>query len=116
MGHEDGDLHRAEEDGFDQEQEREDCEQEDERERQEGLREDQGLDRRRDEGAQGSRREGIPCREEGYTPVQEGEGVLRPLSATWRFRRARSSLRGVGLSCTLSERWAMMDPPVEHGL
>ena len=31
------------------------------------------------EGAEGSRGEGIPCGEEGDAPVQEGEGVLRPV-------------------------------------
>merc|ERR1712144_149342 len=64
----------------DEEQEREDREQEGERERQEGLRPDQGLDRRRDQGAQGLEREGLRRGEEGHGPVQEGEGVLRPLS------------------------------------
>merc|ERR1711896_10073 len=56
-------------------------EQEAERERQEGLRPDQGLDLGRDSGAQGSRREGLRRREEGHAPVQEGEGVLHPVSA-----------------------------------
>merc|ERR1711964_813818 len=51
------------------------------REREEVLLFHQGLDPRRDEGAQGSRREGIPRCEEGHAPVQEGEGVLRALSA-----------------------------------
>merc|ERR1711988_1107682 len=51
-----------------------------ERKRQEGLRPDQGLDPRRGEGAEGSWREGLRRREEGHAPVQEGEGVLRPLS------------------------------------
>merc|ERR1711988_935132 len=89
-----------------QEQEREDREQEGERERQERLRPDQGLDPRRDEGAEGSRREGIPRREEGHSPLQEGEGVLRPLSLerddVWPG--GRSQLRGVGPSRILFER------------
>merc|ERR1712046_78512 len=68
-----GDGWRADEGQLDEEQERE-------REREEGLRPDQGLDRRRDEGAEGSWGEGIPRGEEGDTPVQEGEGVLRPVS------------------------------------
>merc|ERR1712124_143760 len=76
-----GDGWRADEGELDEEQEREDREQEGQREREEGLRPDQGLDRRRDEGAQGSRREGLRRREEGHAPVQEGEGVLRPVSA-----------------------------------
>merc|ERR1712230_159581 len=90
----DGDRWRADQGELDEEQEREDREQEGERERQEGLRPDQGLDPRRDEGAEGSRREGIRRREEGHSPVQEGEGVLRPVSATWddAWRRGRSQL------------------------
>merc|ERR1712023_154101 len=75
-----GDGWRADEGQLDEEQEREDREQEGEREREEGLRPDQGLDRRRDEGAEGSRGEGIPRGEEGDASVQEGEGVLRPVS------------------------------------
>merc|ERR1712098_768647 len=102
--HQDEDLHRADQGQPDEEQEREDREQESERERKEGLRQDQGLDPRRDKGAQGSRREGIPRREEGYAPVQEGEGVLRQVSGGRASRRAGNSLRGVGLSRTLSER------------
>merc|ERR1711908_87191 len=70
---------RADQGQLDEEQEREDREQEAERERQEGLRPDQGLDRRRDEGAEGARHQGIPRREEGHAPLQEGEGVLRPV-------------------------------------
>merc|ERR1711970_1574750 len=72
-------MGRADEGELDEEQEREDREQEGEREREEGLRPDQGLDRGRDEGAEGSRGEGIPRGEEGDAPVQEGEGVLRPV-------------------------------------
>merc|ERR1711869_45160 len=60
----------------DAEQEREDREQEGERERQEGLRPDQGLDRRRGQGAQGLER----------------EGVLRPVSGA----RARTLAPGCG--------------------
>merc|ERR1711964_620537 len=56
---EDSDHRWADQGQPDEEQEREDREQEGERERQEGLRPDQGLDRRRAEGAQGSRREGL---------------------------------------------------------
>merc|ERR1712225_196260 len=83
------------------------CEQEGERERQEGLRPDQGLDPRRDEGAEGSRREGIRRREEGHPPVQEGEGVLRPVSLKRddAWRGGRSQLRDVGLPRILFERW-----------
>merc|ERR1712070_694452 len=83
-GHEpweqDGDRWRADQGQLDEEQEREDREQEAERKRQEGLRPDQGLDPRRGEGAEDSRREGLRRREEGHAPVQEGEGVLRPVS------------------------------------
>merc|ERR1712093_159614 len=87
------DLHRAEEDRPDEEQERTDREQEVECRRQEGLQLHQGLDRGRDQGAQGARREGLRRCEEGDPPVQEGEGVLRQLSAlcasqrTWRCSR-----------------------------
>merc|ERR1712146_749668 len=98
-----GDGWRADEGQLDEEQEWEDREQEGERERQEGLRPDQGLDRRRDEGTEGSRCEGIPRREEGHAPLQEGEGVLRPVSVRLCVCRGRSSLRGVGLSRSLSE-------------
>merc|ERR1712100_842901 len=63
-----GDGWRADKGELDEEQERE-----------ERLRPDQGLDRGRDEGAEGSRGEGIPRGEEGHSPVQEGEGVLRPV-------------------------------------
>merc|ERR1712093_147665 len=49
----------------DEEQEREDREQEGERERQEGLRPDQGLDRRRGQGAQGLEREGLRAVKKG---------------------------------------------------
>merc|ERR1711964_720687 len=102
--HQDEDLHRADQGQPDEEQEGEDREQEGEREREEGLLLYQGLDPRRDKGAQGSRREGIPRREEGYAPVQEGEGVLRQVSGVRASCRAGNSLRGVGLSRTLSER------------
>merc|ERR1712093_711814 len=97
--------------GPDEEQEWEDREQEGERERQEGVRPDQGLDPRRDEGAQGSRREGLRRREEGHAPVQEGEGVLRPVSGKWdaAWRGGRSQLRDVGLSHILFERWATLE-------
>merc|ERR1712100_795407 len=92
------------------EQEREDREQEAERERQEGLRPDQGLDPRRDEGAEGARCEGLRRREEGHAPVQEGEGVLRELSAERAdaWRGGRSQLRDVGLSRILFERWTLL--------
>merc|ERR1712167_65749 len=90
----------------DEEQEREDREQEGQREREEGLRADQGLDRRRDEGAQVPRGEGVPRGEEGHSALQEGQGVLHPmsLSAACSLRRLRRWLRGVGLSRTLCER------------
>merc|ERR1712072_531472 len=95
----------------DEEQEREDREQEGEREREEGLRPDQGLDHRRDEGAQVPRGEGIPRGEEGHSALQEGQGVLHPvnLSAACSLRRLGRRLRGVGLSRTLCERRA---PPL----
>merc|ERR1712205_286548 len=65
-----------------------------------GLRPDQGLDRGRDEGAEVPEREGLRRREEGHAPVQEGEGVLRPVSAKRddAWRRGRSQLLDVGLS------------------
>merc|ERR1711900_37359 len=106
---EDGGQRWADQGQPDEEQEREDREQEGERERQEGLRPDQGLDRRRAEGAQGSRREGLLRGEEGYAALQEGEGVLRPLSAARSPRRLGRWLRDVGLSRTLCERRA---PPL----
>merc|ERR1712196_521471 len=86
-----GDGWRADQGQLDEEQEREDREQEAERERQEGLRPDQGLDRRRDEGAEGARHQGIPRREEGHAPLQEGEGVLRPV----KERRMSDSYLGL---------------------
>merc|ERR1712072_537699 len=89
-----GDGWRADEVQLDEEQEREDREQEGEREREEGLRPDQGLDRGRDEGAEVPEREGLRRREEGHAPVQEGEGVLRAVSARVRegWRGGRSQL------------------------
>merc|ERR1711959_847215 len=106
----DGDRWRVDQGEFDEEQEGE-------RERQEGLRPDQGLDPRRDEGAEGSRREGIRRREEGHSPVQEGEGVLRPLSLKRddAWRGGRSQLRDVGLSRILFERWAALKRLGHHG-
>merc|ERR1711939_1191167 len=92
------------------EQEREDREQEGERERQEGLRPYQGLDRRRDQGAQGLEREGLRRGEEGHGPVQEGEGVLRPLSGA----RARTLAPGCGAfpaSCLSDERLSLVWRP-----
>merc|ERR1712093_506733 len=87
-----GDEDRAEEERPDEEQGREDREPEVERRRQEGLPSDQGLDRGRDQGAQGARREGLRRGEEGDAPVQEGEGVLRPVSTSslpnWRCAAA----------------------------
>merc|ERR1712093_259306 len=80
----------------DEEQEREDREQEGQRERQEGLRPDQGLDPRRDEGAEVPEREGIHGREEGHAPVQEGEGVLRELSAARPTLAGRTFAPGCG--------------------
>merc|ERR1711964_163359 len=98
MGDEDGDHRWADQGQPDEEQERE-----------EGLRPDQGLDRRRAEGAQGSRCEGLLRGEEGYATLQEGQGVLRPLSAARSPRRLGRWLRDVGLSRTLCERRA---PPL----
>merc|ERR1712093_831455 len=106
---EDGDQRWADQVAPDEEQEREDCEQEEERSGQEDVRPDQGLDRRRDEGAQVPWREGIPRGEEGHAALQEGEGVLRPLSGARSLRRLGRWLRGVGLSRTLCERRA---PPL----
>merc|ERR1712182_9841 len=80
--HEDQDRERAEEERFDEEQEREDRELQAECEREEGLRPDQGLDRGRDQGAQVPWREGLRRSEEGLAPLQEGEGVLRPVSTS----------------------------------
>merc|ERR1711959_480730 len=70
------DWERAEEERFDEEQERE-----------EGLRPDQGLDRGRDQGAQVPWREGLRRSEEGLAPLQEGEGVLRPVSTSSALSR-----------------------------
>merc|ERR1712096_340390 len=64
---------------------------------------DQGLDRGRDQGAQGARREGLRRCEEGDPPVQEGEGVLRQVSITTRPSRQRgrccSGMWGSPTSC-----------------
>merc|ERR1712146_705768 len=62
--------------GLVQEQERQGCEQEAERERQE-VPMDPGLP----EGSQGLEDYWLHCDQEGHTPVCEGEGVLRQLSA-----------------------------------
>merc|ERR1712193_479645 len=61
---------------------REDREPQAECEREEGLRPDQGLDRGRDQGAEVPWREGLRRSEEGLAPLQEGEGVLRPVSTS----------------------------------
>merc|ERR1712146_613477 len=84
---------RADQGQLDEEQEREDREQEAERERQEGLQLHQGLDSRRDEG---------------HAPVQEGEGVLQPVSLKRddAWQGGGSQLQDVGLSHILSERWS----------
>merc|ERR1712072_235768 len=95
------DEDRAEEDRPDEEQGREDREPEVERRRQEGLPSDQGLDRGRDEGAQGARREGLRRGEEGDAPVQEGQGVLRPVSTSSHLSwRCCSGAWGSPTSCS----------------
>merc|ERR1712139_554745 len=78
--HEGQDYERAEEDRPDEEQGGEDRKPEAERQRQEGLLLYQGLDCGRGEGTEGARREGVRRGEEGDSAVQEGEGVLRPVS------------------------------------
>merc|ERR1711959_433788 len=80
--HEDQDRERAEEERFDEEQEREDREPQAECEREESLRPNQGLDRGRDQGAEVPWPEGLHRGEEGLAPLQEGEGVLRPVSSS----------------------------------
>merc|ERR1712166_1652528 len=59
-----------EEDGFGEEQGGQDCEQEGERQWQEEL-----VDRRRQQGAQGAEDQGVLRREEGHPPLQDGEGA-----------------------------------------
>merc|ERR1712093_694756 len=103
-------MGRAEEERLVQEQAREDREQEGERCGQEAVRRHQGLAGRRGEGAEGARREGLLRDQEGHAPVQEGEGVLRELSAERAdaWRGGRSQLRDVGLSRILFERWTLL--------
>merc|ERR1711939_951263 len=93
----------------DEEQEREDREQEGERERQEGLRPYQGLDRRRDQGAQGLEREGLRRGEEGRPCTR------RRRSSTATERRmgedARSGMWGLPASCLSDERLSLVWRP-----
>merc|ERR1712225_234881 len=101
----DEDRQRAEEERFGEEQGREDREPQGEREREAGLRPDQGLDRGRDEGAEVSWPEGLHRGEEGFAPLQEGEGVLRPVSTSCMLSQHMMALLwDVWLSRVLSER------------
>merc|ERR1712098_651516 len=96
--HQDEDHVRAEEDRLVHEQAWQDREQEGERKREEAVRRHQGLARRGDKGAEGARREGLLRDQEGHAPVQEGEGVLRALSAILGDARS-SGMWGSPASC-----------------
>merc|ERR1712004_457902 len=60
-----------------QKQEWQDCEQEGFRSRKEGICLHQGLDSSSGGSKEGSRPEGLRCREEGHTAVRQGKGSLQ---------------------------------------
>merc|ERR1719235_2636342 len=60
-----------------------DCEQESNCPWQEGLRQHQGLDCCSSEGKEGTQREGFCCCQEGFSSLQEGQGVLQLSVSVW---------------------------------
>merc|ERR1712224_533480 len=82
MGYEGEDLHGPEEVGPRQEQDREGGEQEGQRSWQEGLRQNQGLDRGSPKGEEGLGLEGLRVCQEGLRAVQGGQGHLQRVRGT----------------------------------
>merc|ERR1712146_272841 len=60
-----------------------DCEQEERCSWQEGLRQYQGLDCRSPEGTEVTQRQGFRCCQEGFSSLQEGQGVLQLSVSVW---------------------------------
>merc|ERR1711904_642985 len=54
---------------------------------QEGIRQHQGLDSSSPEGKEGTQREGFRCCQEGFSSLQEGQGVLQLSISVWLLLR-----------------------------
>merc|ERR1712046_542467 len=70
-----------------------DREQEEPCTRQEDVRQHQGLDRCSPEGKEGTQRQGLRSCQEGYSSLQEGQGVLQLSVSVWLLLRSWGYLR-----------------------
>merc|ERR1712139_174000 len=75
------------------EQARKDCEQEAPCKWQEGVCQHQGLDRSSPEGKEGTQRQGFRRCQEGFSSLQEGQGVLQLSVSLWLLLRPWGYLR-----------------------
>merc|ERR1712118_100627 len=94
--HQGEDLHWLDQERLGPEQAWQGRDQEAARRWQEELRQHQGLDRRRPEGQEGSRRQGLHGSEEGHSSLQRGQGAL---SVSIR-KQTNASAQDVGMSTT----------------